>query len=94
MYYRFSLGFRDVEELMAERGVIVINETIRAWAEKFGRRYAKRLRHRAAHAGDQWYLDEVFIRINSKQHILWGGCGSRPRRSGYPGSSTPQYESG
>ena len=52
--------------------MIVINETIRAWAEKFGRRYAKRLRHRAAHAGDQWYLDEVFIRINSKQHILWG----------------------
>ena len=71
LYYRFSLSFRDVEELMAQRGVAVTYETIRIWAEKFGRAYAKRLRSRAGSAGDQWYLDEVFVRMNGKQNILW-----------------------
>ena len=71
LYYRFSLSFRDVEELMAQRGIVVTYETIRAWAQKFGRAYAKRLRHRTARAGDQWILDEMMLRINGKQHILW-----------------------
>ena len=71
LYYRFSLSFRDVEELMAQRSVIVSYETVRAWAEKFGRAFAKRLRYRAGSASDQWYLDEVFVRMNGKQHILW-----------------------
>ena len=71
LYYRFSLSFRDVEELIAERGVVVTYETIRSWCEKFGRSYAKRLHHRSAPSGDQWFLDEVFVRINGRQHILW-----------------------
>ena len=71
LYYRFSLSFRDVEELMAQRGVIVTYETIRIWAEKFGRAYAKRLRYRCAKAGDQWFLDEMFVKMNGKGHILW-----------------------
>ena len=71
LYYRFSLSFRDVEELMAQRDVIVTYETIRIWAEKFGRAYAKRLRYRCAKAGDQWFLDEMFVKMNGKGHILW-----------------------
>ena len=72
LYYRFSLSFRDVEELMAQRGVVVTYETVRAWAEKFGRAYAKRLRYRAGSAGDQWFLDEMFVTMmNGKLYILW-----------------------
>ena len=71
LYYRFSLSFRDVEELMAQRGVVVTYETVRAWTEKFGRAYAKRRRPRAAPAGDQWFLDEMFVKMNGKGHILW-----------------------
>lgn len=52
LYYRFSLSFRDVEELMAQRGVVVTYETIRAGSQKFGRAYAKRLRPLTAKAGD------------------------------------------
>ena len=70
LYYCFSLSFRDVEELMAQRGVVVTYETIRAWAQKFGRTYANPLRQRAARAGDQWFLNEVFVRINGQQHRL------------------------
>lgn len=71
LYYRFSLSFRDVEELMAQRGVVVTYETIRIWAEKFGRAYAKRLRYRAGSAGDQRFLDEMFVKMNGKGLILW-----------------------
>lgn len=71
LYYRFSLSFRDVEELMAQRGVVVTYETIRIWAEKFGRAYAKRLRYRAGSAGNQRFLDEMFVKMNGKGLILW-----------------------
>ena len=71
LYYRFSLSFRDVEELIAQRGVVVTYETIRIWAEKFGRAYAKRLRYRAGSAGDQRFLDEMFVKMNGKGLILW-----------------------
>ena len=56
---------------MAKRGVVVTYKTIRKWSQKFGRAYAKRLRHRAARPGDQWFLDEVFVRINGRHPILW-----------------------
>ncbi len=79
---------------MAERGVVVTYETIRSWCEKFGRSYAKRLHHRSAPSGDQWFLDEVFVRINGRQHILLAGCGSGRRCARYPGSITTQYQSG
>ena len=75
LYYRFSLSPRDVEELMAQRGVVVTHETVSAWAGKFGRSFAKRLRYRAGSAGDQCYLDEVFVRMDGKQHILWSAVG-------------------
>lgn len=56
---------------MAERGVTVTYETIRERCQKFGRRYAKRLKHRAARPGDQWFLDEMDIKIQGKHHYLW-----------------------
>src|SRR6202521_6145426 len=71
LYFRFSLSFRDVEEMMAERGVVVSYETIREWCQKFGQSYAKRLRARRGHLGDRWHLDEVFLKIQDKLQNLW-----------------------
>ncbi|NMM91921.1 IS6 family transposase [Rhodococcus sp. SRB_17] len=71
LYFRFPLSFREVEELMLERGVAVSYETIRRWCAKFGQTYANQLRRRRPQPGDKWHLDEVFIRINGTQHYLW-----------------------
>ena len=71
LYHRFPLSFREVEELMLARGVVVSYETIRAWCAKFGQAYANQLRRRRAQPGDRWHLDEVFIRINGTIHYLW-----------------------
>jgi transposase-like protein len=57
LYFRFSVSYRDIEELMAERGVTVTYESIRAWCYKFGRDYAKRIRTRGGMLGDTWHLD-------------------------------------
>ena len=70
-YFRFALSYRDVEELLAERGVIVTYETVRQWSLKFGQAYANGLRRRRPRPGDKWHLDEVFIQINGAQHYLW-----------------------
>ncbi len=70
-YFRFPLSYRDVEELLAERGVIISYETIRRWCVKFGQGYANALRRRCPRRGDKWHLDEVFIRINGETHYLW-----------------------
>jgi putative transposase len=61
LYFRFSLSFRDIEEIMAERGVIVTHETIRQWCLKFGQTYAHALKKRRGKLGDKWHLDEVFL---------------------------------
>jgi putative transposase len=71
LYFRFPLSFREVEELMLERGVIVSYETIRRWCMKFGQNYANSLRRRRPRPGDKWHLDEVFIKINGEQKYLW-----------------------
>jgi len=60
MYHRFCLSLRDVEELLAKRGVLVTYETIRQWCRKFGPEYARNLKRRQGRLGDIWYLDEVF----------------------------------
>jgi putative transposase len=69
-YFRFGVSFRDVEELMAARGVLVSYETIRRWCDKFGKLYADGLRRRRART-DKWHLDEVFLKINGITHYLW-----------------------
>jgi putative transposase len=71
LYFRFALSYRDVEELLAERGVIVTHETIRQWCQKFGQQYANALRRRRPRPGDKWHLDEVFVIINGRTHYLW-----------------------
>ncbi|WP_371801354.1 MULTISPECIES: IS6 family transposase [unclassified Streptomyces] len=69
--YRFPLSFREVEELMLERGMIASHETVRRWCAKFGQAYANGLRRRRPRPGDKWHLDEVFIKINGEQKYLW-----------------------
>jgi len=71
LYHRFPLSFREVEELMLVRGVIVTYETIRQWCTKFGPVYAAGLRRRQPRPGDKWHLDEVFLTINGRRHYLW-----------------------
>ena len=71
LYHVFSLSFRDVELILAERGVIVSYESIRRWCGKFGASFAAKLRRRRPRPGDKWHLDEVFIRIKGELHYLW-----------------------
>ncbi|GHO68386.1 IS6 family transposase [Ktedonobacter sp. SOSP1-52] len=71
LYFRFSLSFRDVEEIMAERGVMLTYETIRQWCLTFGQQYANEVKRSRPRTGDKWHLDEVFLKINGKTHYLW-----------------------
>lgn len=71
LYHVFNLSLRDVELILAERGVIVTHESIRLWCTKFGGDLAKRLKRRRPPPGDTWHLDEVFIRIRGVRHYLW-----------------------
>ena len=71
LYHRFCLSFRDVENLLAERGITVSYESIRQWCGKFGQSYARVLKRRQGRLGDTWFLDEVFIKIRGELHYLW-----------------------
>ena len=71
LYYRFNLSHRDIEDLLAERGITVSREAIRLWCIKFGALYARRLKRKHRGYGDTFYIDEVFVKINCKQHYLW-----------------------
>src|SRR5438034_538852 len=71
LYFRFALSFRDVEEMLAMRGVALTYETVREWCLKFGQTYANGLRHKSPRPGDRWHLDEVFLKINGRLHYLW-----------------------
>jgi putative transposase len=71
IYYRFNLSHRDIEDLLAERGITVTRESIRLWCIKFGAIYTRRLKRRHRGYGDTFYVDEVFVKINGKQHYLW-----------------------
>jgi putative transposase len=71
LHHVFSLSLRDVELILAERGVVVSPETVRRWCKKFGQTFANRLRRRRPRPGGKLHLDEVFIRIQGVQHYLW-----------------------
>jgi putative transposase len=71
LYHRFPLSFREVEEMMLERGIVVSHETLRQWCAKFGQTYASGLRRRRPRPGDTWHLDEVYTKIAGKTHYLW-----------------------
>ncbi len=71
LYFRFPPNFRDVEDLLAERGIDVSYETARRWALKFGQTYARRLKELHDRADRRWHLDEMFVSINGKRRYLW-----------------------
>jgi putative transposase len=71
LYFRFALSYRDVEELLAERGVILTYETVRQWCHTCGQAYANELRRHRPRPGDKWHLDAVVVQINGTQHYLW-----------------------
>src|SRR3712207_3481019 len=71
MYLRFTLSFRDVEELLAERGIVVTYESIRRWVLTFGPVIARRLRTRRPRPHGRWHLDEMCVRIGGKLMCLW-----------------------
>lgn len=71
LYFRFALSYRDVEDMLAERGIDVSYETVRRWVLKFGRIYAQQIRRRRPRPSDQWHLDEVFLKIGGEIVYLW-----------------------
>lgn len=70
LYHRFTLSFRDVEDLLVERGVRVSYETIRQWCIAFGPDYARRIKESLGPRGDGWFLDEVVVSIQGKRRYL------------------------
>ena len=75
LYHRFGLSFRDVEDLLAERGITVSYETIRQWCQAFGPDYARRLRRRLGRMGDTWYLNQKAGRRNGASSRFWTSNG-------------------
>jgi len=71
LYFKFNLSHRDIEDLLAERGISVSYEAIRLWCNKFGSKYARRLKRKHQGYGDTFFIDEVFVKINEKQYYLW-----------------------
>jgi len=76
LYYRFNLSHRDIEDILAERGITISREAIRLWCIKFGAIYTRRLKRKHRGFGDTFYIDEVFagvptIQINGKPYYLW-----------------------
>ena len=76
MYHRFSLSYRDIEELMMARGVRVSYEGLRQWCLKFSRALIEGLRKKEPKRGDKWHLDEMAVRVNGKPYVLWRAVGS------------------
>jgi putative transposase len=71
LYYRFNLSHRDIEDLLAQRGITVSSEAIRLWCIKVGALYTRRLKRKRRGYGGTFYIDEVFLKIHGKQHYLW-----------------------
>ena len=90
LYHCFSLSLRDVETILAARGVVVSYETIREWGLRFGRQFANELKRCRPRPGDKWHLDEVFIRVDGKQHYLW----RRMAPARHPRPKPAQHEGG
>ena len=89
LYHRFPLSFREVEELMVVRGVIVKYETIRQWCAKSNLVYAAGLRRRQPRPGDKWHLDEVFLTITGRAAVSVAGRRPGRQRPRHPGSTSP-----
>src|SRR6266446_10893974 len=94
LYFRFPLGLRMVEELLAARGIIVSHETVRQWARKFGQQFANQIRRRLPRVGDKWHLDEVVLKITGGKALALASRGPGRRRARRPGPTPPQQTSG
>ncbi|MDP7452023.1 MAG: hypothetical protein QGE95_07130 [Arenicellales bacterium] len=71
LYHRFRLSFRDIEELLAIRGIQTSYASIRRWCLKFPQEYTNTLCKRRGRLGDAWYLDEIFLSVGDKRRYLW-----------------------
>jgi putative transposase len=71
LYLRFTLSYRDIEDLLAERGLIVSNESVRRWVLKFGPVIARNLRGLRPKAYTRWHLDEMVVSLSGKQMYMW-----------------------
>jgi putative transposase len=71
LYFRFHLSLRDVQDLLAERGLVVSHEPIRQWCDTFGPTFAAGLRKRRARPGDKWHCDELLLKLTGKRYWLW-----------------------
>src|SRR5213592_4424153 len=93
LYFRFPLGLRMVEELLAARGIIVSHETVRQWARKFGQQFANQIRRRLPRVGDKWHLDEVVLKIAGVKHWVVASGGPDRHRARCPGPTPPRQAS-
>jgi hypothetical protein len=71
LYFRFCLSYRDVEELMAERGILLTYEAVRYWCRKFGQAYANQLRRQRPRPGDKWHLEKVYLPTIVSGRVIW-----------------------
>ena len=78
LYHRYTLSYRDVEELLLERGIQVSRESIRTWCKKFSKEFARGLRHREPRRGSRWHLDEMCVDIGGVKHWLCLGQDGTP----------------
>ena len=74
LYYRFNLSCRDIEDLLAERGIAVSYESIRLWCNKFGLKYVRRLKKKHQGFGDTFFIDEVFVKIDGRGSVAYSGA--------------------
>jgi hypothetical protein len=93
LYFRFSLSFRDVEELLAQRGIVVTSETVRQWCLKFGQTYANELRRRRPRCGDKWHLDARLSQNQWRNPLPLASCRPGWECARYPGSEPTQQAS-
>jgi hypothetical protein len=93
LYLRFTLSYRDVEELLTERGLDISYETLRRSVLKFGPAIARRLRQRRPRPSDRWHLDEMLVRIAGEQRYLWRAA-DREGRGPRPAGSAPARQPG
>jgi putative transposase len=81
LYLRFTLSYRDVEDLLAERGILVSYETVRRWVNHFGPMVAAQLRKRRPKPHATWHLDEVYLKIDGRMVYLWRAVDAEARSS-------------
>src|SRR5262247_535116 len=94
LHLRFTLSYRDVEELLAERGLDISYETVRCWVLKFGPVIARRLRRCRSRPSYRWHLDEMVVRIAGERMYLWRAVDHEGRGSRYAGSAPARYSGG